>query len=384
MNIINLNYPQRLPGPCTGNKCKIIEIKQWGDSFRMSNTGSQFQGCENLYLTNLTDILSFQGVTNASNMFDNVPSITFNNANSWDVSNVTNMADMFRSSGINTPIGNWNVSRVVDMSFMFFNANNFNQPIGNWNVSNVTNMNTMLGCLSFNQPISGWNVSNVTNMVDMFWGGVFNQPISNWERTTPNVSTLSNVKNMMGMFRFSKFNQNIGNWNVSGVTNMSSMFQGAVFNKPINTWNVSNVSGMTFMFSTNIYFNQPLNSWNVIKVRDMSYIFAGATTFNQPVNNWVSRFDSLNKSPNTPDNGLFEWMNNKTNLNYSTQNYDLFLIAWASLTNIPSGFVLKMGESGFFPNNTGVCYIKYSAAGANARNILTGAPNYFSICDGGL
>ena len=57
------------------------------------------------------------------------------------------------------------------MSAMFYVATSFNQPLANWDVSNVTDMAQMFGSdLSpnilkasiFNQDISSWDVSNVT------------------------------------------------------------------------------------------------------------------------------------------------------------------------------------------------------------------------------
>ena len=122
---------------------------------------------------------------------------TYGHISNWDVSNVTDMAELFRPGFQNNMIV----------------YNNFNEDIGDWDVSNVTNMHDMFNYAdSFNQDISGWDVSNVTNMHDMFRSA-------------------------------DSFNQNIGNWNVSNVTDMSGMFQGAdSFNQDIGSWDVSNVS----------------------------------------------------------------------------------------------------------------------------------------------
>ena len=52
---------------------------------------------------------------------------------------------------------------------MFQEASSFNQPLNKWNVSNVTDMDDMfLKASSFNQPLNKWDVSNVTTMDDMF------------------------------------------------------------------------------------------------------------------------------------------------------------------------------------------------------------------------
>ena len=66
-------------------------------------------------------------------------------------------------------ISNWNVSKVTDMSYMFYSCENFNQDLSDWNVSNVEDMGCMFyGCKSFNQDISRWDVSKVRRRVYMF------------------------------------------------------------------------------------------------------------------------------------------------------------------------------------------------------------------------
>ncbi len=50
------------------------------------------------------------------------------------------MQYMFSSTTFNQDIGDWDVSQVTNMSYMFDSADSFNQDIGNWDVSQVTNM----------------------------------------------------------------------------------------------------------------------------------------------------------------------------------------------------------------------------------------------------
>lgn len=55
-------------------------------------------------------------------------------------------------------------SQIKNMSYLFFDMDNFNGDISNWDVSNVESMSQMFrGCHSFNQDISNWDVSNVTD-----------------------------------------------------------------------------------------------------------------------------------------------------------------------------------------------------------------------------
>ena len=154
----------------------------------------------------------------------------------WDVSNITDMADLFYDyPDFNQDIGNWDVSKVTDMTGMFHDARSFNQDISNWNVSQVTDMTGMFNSAhNFNQDIGKWDVSQVTDMTGMFHGASsFNQDIGNWN--------VSQVTDMKGMFhRARSFNQDIGNWNVSNVTNMTEMFQGAAsFNQDISRWQLN-------------------------------------------------------------------------------------------------------------------------------------------------
>jgi surface protein len=58
-------------------------------------------------------------------------------------------------------IGSWNVSKVTNMSYMFYETKNFNQNIGSWNVSKVTNMSNMfanagLSTANYDATLIGW------------------------------------------------------------------------------------------------------------------------------------------------------------------------------------------------------------------------------------
>jgi surface protein len=166
----------------------------------------------------------------------------------WNTSKVTNMGIIFGNQrdfnqdistkevtvGGNTYTA-WDTLNVTDMNFMLgiggsAPANgNFNQYIGNWNTSKVTNMSSMISRQpNFNQDIStktvtvgastytAWDTLNVTSMSFMLF--------------VPNGSTGS-------------FNQNINNWNTIKVTNMTDLFSNQkAFNQLINNWNVSLVT----------------------------------------------------------------------------------------------------------------------------------------------
>ncbi|MCJ8314682.1 MAG: DUF285 domain-containing protein, partial [Saccharospirillaceae bacterium] len=149
------------------------------------------------------------------------------------------------------------LSLVVDMSYMFYEAININQDLSEWDVSSVTDMNHIFSqAISFNQNLSNWDVSSVTDMSKMFAGAI-------------------------------KFDQNLSSWDVSSATNMTKMFVGAdSFNQNISDWNVSSVTSMSGMFKEASNYNQDLSKWDVSSVTDMNSMFLGATSFNQNLSKW--------------------------------------------------------------------------------------------------
>ncbi|MCD0470491.1 BspA family leucine-rich repeat surface protein [Flavobacterium sp. JAS] len=297
----------------TGDRLKIISISFWGGLKLGTNEGNYFNGCANLNLSTVNDILDLTSTTSLASCFANCTTLTtVGKMNDWNTSLVTNMSSMFlNGTNFNQNIENWNVSKVVNFSSMFSSAIAFNQPLNNWNTSSATNMTFMFNAATtFNQSISSWNTSNVTNMTQMFTSAKnFNQNIGNWNVSkvisfinifsqtlfdnggSPDINNwvlnTSAAINMSGMFTgATKFNQPLNNWNTSFATNMSYMFyQATAFNQPLNNWDVSKVVNMGGMFRSTDVFQQSLNSWNTSSVKDMSYMF-WAAPYNQPLNNW--------------------------------------------------------------------------------------------------
>jgi surface protein len=99
--------------------------------------------------------------------------------NHIDVSKVTNMYSLFSChqddlgptyNDLNPDISEWDVSKVIDMQFMFEGCKNFNQDISQWNVSKVEYMSSMFKyCEKFNQDLSKWNIQNVKYHYSMFY-----------------------------------------------------------------------------------------------------------------------------------------------------------------------------------------------------------------------
>ena len=177
--------------------------------------------------------------------------------------------------------------------------------IGEWDVSNVTDMsNLFIDFYEFNEPLNDWNVSNVTNMGGMF-GGCFTSDADTTDKGMiasmaanfkQNLTNLNNVRARKLSYCM-RFNKPLNNWNVSKVTIMGAMFSGCTyFNQDISNWNVRNVTDMNRMFVRCYNFNQPaiIEKWNLLYMpnENKEYMFVGT-----PMSNSVI----MNKLPTKPD-----------------------------------------------------------------------------------
>ena len=140
------------------------------------------------------------------------------------------------------PLNEWNVSKVTNMAELFYTSDTtthsgqfFNESLDLWDVRRVKNMTNMFsGCETFNQPLDMWVVSSVEHMGFMFgYCSSFNQPLNSWK--------VDLVKSMSGMFReCEKFNQPLDRWNVSNVKQMGRMFAGCLaFDQSLDSWKLA-------------------------------------------------------------------------------------------------------------------------------------------------
>ncbi|MBC6401809.1 MAG: BspA family leucine-rich repeat surface protein, partial [Ekhidna sp.] len=141
---------------------QIRSVQQWGDN-PWTSMNLAFENCRNLTIAEEAGIPDLSNVTDMFQMF----SLSFFNGDlsKWDVSKVTNMFGMFANSTFNGNISKWDVSKVTDMYAMFFNSR-FNGDLSKWDISSVTNMsfmftgNTSMSSENYDKLLIGWSTLN--------------------------------------------------------------------------------------------------------------------------------------------------------------------------------------------------------------------------------
>ena len=220
-------------------------------------------------------------VTNMSNMFSGMRSLTTLNISSFNTSKVTNMGGMFSftSNLTSLNLSNFDTSQVTDMGSMFSEMSNLSSlNLSNFDTSKVTYMRYMFGAsvnlTSLN--ISNFNTSNVTDMYAMF-------------RST-NLSSL-----------------NLSNFDTSKVTNMGSMFLGMsnLASLDLSSFDTSRVTNMAYMFSISgtpdpsrdklekIYVN---NDFNTSKLMSYEGIFYGRKKLRGGAGSFLTNPSTADKS----------------------------------------------------------------------------------------
>ncbi len=375
-------------------------------------------------------------VTNMNNMFNRAGSFDFSLRN-WDVSNVINMTNMFTDSNLSTTnydstLNGWNAlnlkpnvtlgatglnycngelarQNMIDNDGWTFTGDNLDCTgaafITTWQTTNANESIT----IPTNPALSGYNYtvdwgdgntstaqtgdathtyatpgthtvsitgefpsicffySNNKNKIisiDQWGTGTWKsmsrafQGCVNLQGNYTDAPNLSSVTDMRMMFRDATvFNGNVSNWNVENVISMMGIFwEASAFNGDVSNWNVANATDMSYMFLAALAFNGDVSNWNVANVTNMKYMFLHASAFNGDVSSW-------NVENVTDMDRMFD------GVTLSTANYDALLNGWSTQTLQPN-----------VDFHAG--YNTYCATAA--RDILTNAPNNWTVTDGGL
>ena len=250
---------------------------------------------------------------------------------------------------------------IIGFRFNFTGSRNVIRTITNWGTLRLgNNGNYFQGCqfLTLTTVAGTLDLTGTTNFANMF-DSCTNlttvNGINSW--STGAITVFSNM-----FANCVNFNQALSfPINTTSSVAMTSMFNAcSSFNSAL-TFNTSSVNSMNFMFFNAAAFNQNISSWNTGAVTNMSSMFNGASAFNQNIGSWnvanVTNFTNF--------------MLGKTNLTFSTTNLDAIYNGWSASGVKPNIFITFGGAQ--FTN----------AVGLAGKTALLGAPNNWTIVDGG-
>jgi surface protein len=116
-------------------------------------------------------------------LFDGATGVTVPGCGSWDVSGVLELSYMFRgATNFVEDLSSWRPGKCTSFAGMFEGALLFNSDISEWDTGSATRFDDMFrNADSFNQDISGWDVRKVTDTSSMFgYANGFRQDLSRW------------------------------------------------------------------------------------------------------------------------------------------------------------------------------------------------------------
>ena len=174
--IYEIRITGTLEGWRTKDNLKLLSVKQWGilrltrAGYSTSNFGLYFSGCQNLDLSQVSDVLNLTNTTSLYSMFNFCTSLTtINRVGEWDISSISNLSSTF----VNCPnfndgnVNNWNTSSLTNITGTFSSCSSFNQSLANWNITKVNNAssfmsNTGLTPTNLDAIYNSWGYQNIT------------------------------------------------------------------------------------------------------------------------------------------------------------------------------------------------------------------------------
>ena len=170
------SYAGFLFSQCTGLQ-EIVGLENI-DMSECQNADKMFYGCTNLSQNTFNKLASWNvsNVKIAQWMLAALHQVTDLSAISgWDVSSMTNMAEMFNSVGMSTlsPLANWDISSATTIEGMFCECTNLTDinALRGWDTNNVQDFSGVFkGCTSLTNltPLATWNTSNGQIFQQMF------------------------------------------------------------------------------------------------------------------------------------------------------------------------------------------------------------------------
>lgn len=244
----------------------------------------------------LSNIILSKSITNINSLFaysGDIPRRLFDDirildVTDWDVSNITDMSDLFQDCeyleeivGIET----WNTSKCTDFSAMFMNCDNlFEINIRNFDFSNAIYLSYMFsGCTNLKKiDLSNFNASQSKYINNMFsrCRSIESLDVSNFN--------LDNCKELKGVFQYCamlKEIKGLDKWNISNIINLERLFSYCyeLNNINISNWDINKCENVSYMFADCKKLKIDLSHWNINRKQvHATYMCVGAKNIRKP------------------------------------------------------------------------------------------------------
>ena len=213
----------------------------------------------------------------SSGAFGNLTALkTVSNTDLLDTRNATTMADMFNFDKklANISVTTWNVSKVTDMSNMFYCCDSL--------PSIDLKPNTCTAKDGSGQ-YTAWNTASLKNTSGMFmdYGGE-NHALTTVNTTGWNTSKLEDTSYMFMECRGLTAVKGIESWNVSSLKTANNMFQDCQSLQTINVsdWNTASLENTSVMFSScHSLRSIDITKWDMSKVTKSNAMFSYCKSF---------------------------------------------------------------------------------------------------------
>ena len=319
------------------NSIEEVDVTNW-DLNETKNVHWLFADSKSLKTIKWLETWDLSNVENMSQMFQNCSNLTWLDLSNWNTSNVTDVSLMFYGcyNLESLEMDNWNTSNVINMWVMFYWCSGLNDlDLSSWDTKNVTRMEAMFyWCSGLNDlDLSSWDTKNVTRMESMFyWCSNLESLNLNWWDLWKNPNMSSFISSTLSLKSISmsgwKIPENFTNWlsriwwwytspieeidvnnrDLSETKSLNGVFWSSLSLKTIkwlDTRDTSSVANMGQMFlgcSSLTWLD--LSNFNTSNVTDMSYMFY-----------WCSWINELNLSNFNTSN-----VTNMASMFYNTPN----------------------------------------------------------------
>ncbi|WP_312980688.1 BspA family leucine-rich repeat surface protein, partial [Leuconostoc falkenbergense] len=279
-NVTNMDSMFRGTDVGIGNKLVSLDLSDW-DVTKVTRFSEMFRDTSNLATLNL----STWGVGRTATNVDMLGMFRFCGTTNIDIdltdfktTNVTNMADMFRSSRLTSlDLSAWNVTKVQTFDFMFDSSHLMTLNLSTWGVdrtaTNVSMSSMFRNCGDINFNWTNFKTSNVTAMYGMFdESRLTSLDLSDWDVTKVQYfgRMFYNATNLTSL--------NLSTWGVGRTAtdvDMYHMFSGtsSLTNLNLTNFKTTNVTEMYYMFYKTGLTSLNLSGWDVTKVTGFDGMF---------------------------------------------------------------------------------------------------------------